>query len=144
MRIAAIEVDDLETPVLMIKAFASGRQMTEPIESEARRRVIVALRREGDGQPVTQICVPAGTGIMTRTLPAHRPALLSALAATNGPSQDVMFHQEHPPGQRFARLRMERQALGHINLSDTAMAPGQAQNGINFRPKRPDFEPMKG
>ena len=51
----AIEIDDLETPALMIKAFANGRQMTELIESEARSRVILALRREGHGQPVSHL-----------------------------------------------------------------------------------------
>jgi hypothetical protein len=30
---AAIEIDDLETPALMIKAFADGRQVTELIEN---------------------------------------------------------------------------------------------------------------
>jgi hypothetical protein len=51
----AIEIDDFETPPLMIKAFANGRQVTELIESEARSRVIVALLREGDGQPVSHL-----------------------------------------------------------------------------------------
>jgi hypothetical protein len=51
----AIEIDDLETPALMIKAFANGRQVTELIESEARSRVIVALRREGDGSSLQLI-----------------------------------------------------------------------------------------
>jgi hypothetical protein len=51
----AIEIDHFETPPLMIKAFANGRQVTELIENEARSRVIVALLREGDGQPVSHL-----------------------------------------------------------------------------------------
>jgi hypothetical protein len=34
-----MRIDDLETPALMIKAFANSRRVTEPIESEARGRV---------------------------------------------------------------------------------------------------------
>jgi len=45
----------LETPALTIKAFANGRQVTKLIESESCSRVIVALRREGDGQPVSHL-----------------------------------------------------------------------------------------
>jgi hypothetical protein len=51
----AIEIDDLETPPLMIKGFANGRQVTELIENEARSGVIFALRREGHGQPISHL-----------------------------------------------------------------------------------------
>jgi hypothetical protein len=39
VRILSMRIDDLETPALMIKAFANSRRVTEPIESEARGRV---------------------------------------------------------------------------------------------------------
>jgi hypothetical protein len=49
---ASIEIDDLETPTLAVKTFADVRQMTELTEHESCGRMIAAVRREGDGQPV--------------------------------------------------------------------------------------------
>jgi hypothetical protein len=46
---------DLETPALMIKAFANGWQVTKLIKSEAGNRVIVVFRWEGDGQPLSHL-----------------------------------------------------------------------------------------
>jgi hypothetical protein len=73
----AIEIDDFETPPLMIKAFANGRQVTELIESEARSRVIVALLREGDGQPVTvrPSRIPADYAALNRANFLRRPVI---------------------------------------------------------------------
>src|SRR5262249_7254140 len=49
---AAVEIDDLEAPALVIEAFADGRQIPELTEHEARGGMIAALGRQRDGQPL--------------------------------------------------------------------------------------------
>src|SRR5215510_5938057 len=49
---ATVEIDHLETPTLAVKTFAQLRQMAELAEHEPGSRMIAAVRREADGQPV--------------------------------------------------------------------------------------------
>src|SRR5262249_22144974 len=49
---AIVEIDDLETPALAVKAFAGLRQRAELTEHESGGRMIAAARRQRDGQPV--------------------------------------------------------------------------------------------
>src|SRR5262249_14412080 len=49
---ATIEINNLETPTLAVKAFTHLRQIAELTEHEAGSRMIAAVRREGDGQAV--------------------------------------------------------------------------------------------
>jgi hypothetical protein len=81
---------------LMIKAFANGRQVTELIESEARSRVIVALRREGqldvvdviNGSPVHMALVHDEYARHRHVAARTGTSALTALVETDAPGQN--------------------------------------------------------